>query len=454
MNEEGTGGPSAADAVDRLRAADPAAGARVDLDRLRAAVDARMAGDAPAATPTAPPALADRRARARRGWARVAAVAAGVAVVGAAGFGLGRTTGETAVPGDTAGGAEPALDGTDLRGAAVAPEIWPGPGVGGRTTFTGAGLSDAAGTAPAWAFDAAAAFTAERVAAAAAALGVTGEPRLQDGVWQVGPQDGSGPSISVHADGQAGLSYHDPAAEPVCEATGGAVECVPRDTGPAPDPQTATDEAEALLAALGLDGFEYEVPDLGHGPAVSVIAHLVRGGGRTGVAWYLTVTGAGVAWASGPLAPLTELGTYPVVSPAEAVGRLNDPRFGVLGGFSIMAAEAGGAGEAGPAREGRPVPDPAAPAAPEDPSSTALTAPDAPVAAPGGGATPPPPAVPGEPVAWPVRQVTITGARLAVAPYTTPSGTALLVPAYELTADTGESWSVLALTEEALDLTP
>ena len=67
---------------------------------------------------------------------------------------------------------------------------------------------------------------------------------------------------------------------------------------------------------------------------------------------------------------------------------------------------------------------------------------------------PAPPPRPGAPLAWPVREVTVTGARLGLTPYTDPAGTVLLVPAYELTSDGGETWSVLAVADDALDLAP
>ena len=67
-------------------------------------------------------------------------------------------------------------------------------------------------------------------------------------------------------------------------------------------------------------------------------------------------------------------------------------------------------------------------------------------------AGPPPAATPGSPVPWPVEDVAITGARLGPALYTAPSGTALVVPAYELSADDGRTWSVIAVAEESLDL--
>ncbi|WP_152230522.1 hypothetical protein [Georgenia ruanii] len=448
------------DALARIGAADPAATALTDLPRLREAVDARLAGDLPASGTlgaVVPLAAAHKR---RAGWVRVAAAVAGAAVVGAGGFLLGRS--EPAAP--PIGLPVPAIGSSSAgpaqeRGVATdATMLWPS--ATGRTVFRAEGLPTAAESAAAWAFDAPAVLSADRVGAVAAALGVTGDPQQRDGVWQVGPADGTGASLSVFPDGQAGLSYHDPAADPyLCSGTAepampvpeaepaaaapGGAEPAPADgagsssssgssgtagacsteTGPGPDAEAATGRVRDLLAAIGLDpaGFEYEVPGATE-PVTTVLAHQVVAGQRTGVQWYVGLSGAGVVSASGPLAPLVDLGDYPVVAPAAAVERLMDPRFGPLGGVSMLAA--------GGSVEPRPAPDTAVATSP---------------------GRPPAPARRGAPVAWPVREVTVTGARLGLTAYTDPDGTALLVPAYELTSDDG-TWSVLAVAEEALDL--
>jgi hypothetical protein len=53
-----------------------------------------------------------------------------------------------------------------------------------------------------------------------------------------------------------------------------------------------------------------------------------------------------------------------------------------------------------------------------------------------------------------VTEVTITGATLSLSQFWTPSGAALFLPTYELTDDAGTTWTVLAVTEDALDFTP
>ncbi|GHH76785.1 hypothetical protein [Promicromonospora soli] len=107
------------------------------------------------------------------------------------------------------------------------------------------------------------------------------------------------------------------------------------------------------------------------------------------------------------------LGAYPVVSEVEAVERLGDPRF------------------AGSVLGSRPAPQEAEQARP--------TA-EAPV--------------PGGPIAWPVADVTIVSASLTEVRYSLADDTELLVPAYHLVDDKGNSWTVMAVGEELLDFAP
>lgn len=436
------------DALARLRAADPAQGAEVDLVRLRAAVDARIAAEA-GGEGLAP--VTDIRASRSRRWLRVASAAAAAVVVGGVGFGLGNG----ALLGSSGGG-DAALDGAATSEAAsglapadaAAPEagggggldastaldermIWPG--WSERQTFTAVGLPNDAGTATMWAFDATAAWSRERVAELAAVLGVEGEPELSYGSWVVGSQDGTGSNLTVYPDGQAGLNFYDPAADPWnCEAVReGAAECP--DLGPAPTDDEARQLTRDLLAEIGLDpaAFEYEISkDEGAG-WISVAANQLLDGRRTGVAWWASFSGGGLQSLSGSLATLVDLGTYPVVGAEEAVSRITDPRFGTIGNYSILPAARGGA-----VMEGDTVVEDA-----EVSPDTTPTEPPAPLA-------------PGAAVPWPVEDVEITGAELGLAQWTTADGASLLVPAWELSAEDGRSWTVLALAADALDMTP
>lgn len=467
--------------LERLRAADPAARAGTDLARLRAAVDSRIAGggsvptDDGGATVTA---LAPARSRRSR-WLAVAAAAASAVVVAAGGFAAGRGTAEPALTAAPESGPESSADGAatepgapesgTLAGTDAA--IYPAPTIS-HMDFHAVGLSEETGTAPAWTYDPAASFSAERTAALGGHLGIPGEPELAGGAWQMGVTDGSGAYLTVSPDGTTTTSYYDPAKDPhqclrgeagaASGATGqpaapdapeggsagGAPTyewCEPTDAEPAPRGEDAFAQVRELLVAAGLDPAGFELVDSQYGdPSVTeVVAHQLVDGERTGVAWYVAVTAAGVQSFTGSLAPLTGLGDYPVISAAAAVDRLEDPRFGTFGDVHILS----------PA-EGRPL-DAAGKAAAGAAESAKSAAEDAPATSgPAGQEGPPPAATPGSPVPWPVEVVAITGAKLGPALWTAPSGTALLVPTYELSADDGRTWSVVAVAEEALDLTP
>ena len=85
------------------------------------------------------------------------------------------------------------------------------------------------------------------------------------------------------------------------------------------------------MEQVGVDpsGFAFDVPDDGGGEgALWVSAEQTVDGQATGSSWTATVSDDGIAWLDGFLAETAPLGDYPVVSPAEAVERLGDPRFG------------------------------------------------------------------------------------------------------------------------------
>lgn len=464
------------EAFARLRAADPAAGAGLDADALRAEVARRTAAEAAGAPAredgdAAVVPLAPRR---RPRWLQLAAAAAAAAVVaGAGGYALGTGGGADAVTAE----APIALSGPAAEGATTMDEAGStadlriAPWFGGRAVFSASGLADDAGSGHAWALDAASVFSAETAARAAGVLGVAGDPVLQYGAWTVGAQDGSGPSLSLQPDGTAGLSYFDPTRDPwSCTASapdrpgegataagsagavpeGAAAEVVPAPepatldpalvdpalpsvvgpscdpaAGPAPTGDAATSAARDLLGALGVDpdGFQYEVVDTGDARSSTVTAYQVLDGQQTGLTWSVTLVADGVQSLYGSLAPLVDLGEYPVVGAATAVERLNDPRFGSGSGGVMPLARAEVADETAGS------------------SSSAS-----------GDPTVPPTARPGDPIPWAVQQVTITGARLGVGQVTGADGSALLVPAYELSDADGSTWSVVAVDEGSLDL--
>ena len=177
----------------RLQAADPAVGVDPNLPALYAAVSDRT-GVAVAAPGDE---LAARRARRAPRWLQVAAVVAGVAVIGGGSYAYGLSSAPetvTAAPPislDGAGAArdEAAPEAASMAGGGVAMNDSSKlmyPWWGGRTVFTASGLSTEGGSGDAWGFDAAGAWSQEAAAAAAAALGVSGQPRLEYGAWTVG----------------------------------------------------------------------------------------------------------------------------------------------------------------------------------------------------------------------------------------------------------------------------
>ena len=469
------------DPVDRLRAADPAAGIDVDASALEAAVRARIAAtDSEATVSVLDPA---RRPRRPARWLSAAAAVVGVAVIGSGAFALGRHTGPTspaapaislAAPEAAAGEAQRgvASSGVGVAGSMAQPAPY---GFGTtRTVFSSPGLAGAAGTAQAWTYDSAAAFSRAKAAAMAQALGMSGTPELASGTWSVGATDGTGPHLQLQPDATVDVSYVDPTNNPYGCADGvvkgsasqpGAVAgatgtmptvapqvCAGTSRGPAPSGTDAIARTRALIAAGGLDpqAYEYQSNETGTATITSVTAWAVVDAQRTGQAWNVTLTDRGVQSVWGQLAPVVTLGTYPVVGPQEAVARLGDARFDAnqVGIYSAV----GGVGVALPGSVSSGLVAPAigtGSAVAPSPVTTATGD-----TGPSGTPTLPPAPAPGSRVSWPVQHVTITAARLGLAPVRQADGSVVLAPAYALSDGTGRTWSVIAVAESALDMTP
>lgn len=473
------------EAYERVRDADPAADVTPDLAAIAAKdatvrahlgesfgpvqADAPGEPDGPAgATPSGGESdgideLAVHREKKRRRVPLVGAVAAGVAGVLAFGVG-GYALGSTGSTGSSGGGASVAtadapitLQDLSAGSRGAAPEaaamgaadakMSSMPGFGGRTVFTSAGLGTEGTSAPAWAYDAAGTFSAETAAKVAAALGVAGEPRQEYGAWTVGPTDGQGPVVSLQPDGTTSVSFNDPGKDPwacafvAIPGSGAATTeekeadpqagCGQQDLGPAPSPDAAISTSKDVLGSLGLDpaGYEYATESYdADGKILAVTASQVVDDQRTGVAWNLTYSGAGLSSLYGSLAPTVSIGEYAVVSPTEAVERLGDPRFGSPG---IIAYARQGGPQGAPHAATTDV----APVEPEVP-------------------TVPPTAGEGAAVSWPVDEVTITSARLGWAVHYQADGGAVLVPSYELSDADGSTWSVVAVADDELDFSP
>ncbi|WP_028050604.1 hypothetical protein [Cellulomonas sp. URHD0024] len=470
----------------RLRAADPAGGPAPDLAPVYAAVTAATGVDVGGEVILVDQ-LSSRRARRAPRWLQAAAIVAGMAVIGGGSYAVGGARADTkavaepamslenggsgtrddaassavsGAPEAAVGSAVPPLAGRVDAGTGVATDgKLAGGGFGfGRTVFASHGLSTQAGSAPAYGFDAVSTYTQATVEHAAAALGVTGTAHQEYGQWLVGPNDGTGPSVTVSSDGS--VSYYDPTRDPwsclkaekmdalppeagggstgsggsatgtddVAPAPSSAPDICQSNTDRAPSGKAAVRQAKDTMSALGVDpaGFEFEsATDESGGQSVSVAAFQVVDGQRSGLSWNFTVVASGVQSLYGTLAPTVSLGDYDVVSPTEAVTRLGDPRFGAgYGGVMPMAADARfSTGGATPDVAPGPSDEPTVPATPEA----------------------------GSPLAWPVEHVTIVSARLGLALTTLADGASVLVPTYELADADGTTWTVVAVADTDLD---
>lgn len=180
-----------------------------------------------------------------------------------------------------------------------------------------------------------------------------------------------------------------------------ADSAVPQDAdGDSPGRESSDQDLAGAPRPMDADGTEHGADLAGAVPLQFIDAGLPTEA-RQGDAWI-------IATDDDDAEPVL-LGQYPVIPAADAVARLGDPRF---------AAHL----------RHRP--------------------------APGDGAGPPPaPSEPGAPLAWPVHEVRLVGAELTVGAYTHGDQDAWMLPTWVLTDDQGQTWSVLAVTDDALDFT-
>lgn len=454
------------DPLNRLAASDPAAGAGADEEAILAAVRERIAAGEQ---------QGQKQSR-RVPWLAVAAGVCALGLAAGSGFAVGRgsgtsvaaapaislnqsnsTAGQSTAGVAPAGGAAagvavgaPEMAGAPARAGASDSKMSSMPAFGQRAVYSaGSGIGSEAGSAHGYSYDASAVDAMAEAARLAKLLGIAGSPREVEGAMvMVGPSDGSGPTLSISPDGMRSFWSYDPRLQPVpCPdvplPADGSKSPVP---GPgctstpipaAPSKKEAIADARDLMKAAGVDqgGFEWTATEAGAG-FVYVIAAEVVDGQQTGATWGFTVTNGGkMAGVSGFLAPLVDLGTYPVVSPKDAVARLNDPAFGASYGGPIAYAAKGEAvaasGSDGSASSG---------------SGTSTSIAVAPAPTP----TIPSPMKPGAAFAWPVQKVTITQATLGLAQNYQPDGSVVLVPTYVLTGDDGGQRNVIAVADSAL----
>lgn len=419
--------------------------------------------------PSAPVPLA--AGRSRRRWLITSVAAASALVLLGGGFAAGSLVGShdqptalsapaiAPVPNGANGTTEGSRAASDATGGVGSTSG----GYGGRTVFTASGLGTEASTGQAYTLQP----TSDPVAilsALAATLGVAGDPVRQAGMTQIGDDSGQGEVVNLFADGS--FSYWDGAqswgggcvvppetsegsasgGDPV----GGAVQAAPCTTdganGTATTPISGDDaiaRVRDLLTTAGWDVSSWRLEASTNEGYVSVSGPLVIDGVESDQVFNVSFAGENITSAWFPLPAVTPFGTYPVISPTDAVARLGDPRFGVSGWGDIMPL--------------------AAVRATDDSGGMGGTVGGGGVGSAGVDETPAAPSTftPGSPIPWPVSRITITSAaRVLISvwpPETTAPRTAsqpttpILVPAYRLAADDGMTWTVIAVADSALD---
>jgi hypothetical protein len=298
-------------------------------------------------------------------------------------------------------------------------------------------------------------------------FGVAGTPQTDEwGNVTVGVTDGSGPSIWIGGDALAAWSYYnpsndpwrncvyevpvsepldpgvssdsrgggsastssdvaapEPAPSPASSGSGDSAKPSPAlcDSLPMPDRDRSERTARTLLAGVGVpaDAVAWDVS--ASSPLLSVSATQLVDGMRSALTWSVLFADGGVYSAYGSAAGLQEYPGYPVVSPREAIERTSDPRWRALSPTMVWS-------------------DPSAPIAAGAAKGADSTAPK------------PAPLKDGRPaVQVPISTVTLSGGELALAQYWQNDGTVLLLPAYNFTDEQGNTWSVIAVTEDSVD---
>jgi hypothetical protein len=216
------------------------------------------------------------------------------------------------------------------------------------------GLPALPGNTTGYVYDAANPVTAEQAAAVAAHFGVEGEPIRVDewepGGWQIGPNDGSAPSVFVSDDAQQSWSYSpawqdQPAmagcatpASPDGSPPSSTIECpMPEPPAGVPSAEAAETKARELLAALGVDASAMKFETYADEWSANVnITEFVGGdaesqgtGIPTGRYWGFGFGAEGsLQWANGLLATPEPVGPYTLVDLDTAIARLREQSIG------------------------------------------------------------------------------------------------------------------------------
>jgi hypothetical protein len=239
----------------------------------------------------------------------------------------------------------------------------------------------------------------------AVAFGLPGDVSQTSDGWIVGQPGGAAPAVTVNDDPLLAWTFSDPTA-----AEAAAV-------GVSMEPDRAREVASALLSTIGVDVTSVDWQVDRYADLTEVIAWQKLADARTQLAWRVGFGRAGsVVSASGFSAGLVEIPGYPIVGAATAVRRAALPTWSTLG----------------PQRLPVPVTDVEA-----SPTPT--------VSVPQIGKTRRPA------LQVPMQDVLVEQAELGLAQFWQPDGNLLILPAYQLTGDDGNRWSLIAVTGDDVD---
>ncbi len=314
----------------------------------------------------------------------------------------------------------------------------------------------------------------------AQALGLAGDPRPASYSSPdypsslIGPEDGSGASLTLTWAGTGDWWYNDPKAypEPVCVEVPATAEdgsdasyqdCtqpeIPASESRAPGEQEARRLAARLFAATGLDVDPAQIRVTADSWQTIATANLVVGGTKTALEWSVAWSPLGtISWAAGHSIEVVERGGFDTVSTAAAVDRLSDWRwFGAAGpdyvnNNAVMYAADGMMARGAEASDAPAPTDGMTEPAPETPTDAPSTEPsDGTTTDPGTDPLPEP-----EPLPAPTPEtvtVTLEHAESTLLLLWDADGNAWLVPGYAFENPDGGFWNaVVSLVEGVIRL--
>lgn len=304
-------------------------------------------------------------------------------------------------------------------------------GYSGRYTYTAKGLSSEAGTAHAYGFDESGVVNEATFDSVKKAFGIDAPTVKEWGSFTA--NQGNSTSLGMNGNGLGSIWFYSEQKLDKGES----------------DEAVAVERLRALMTELGLDPAKYtfeaknevyytwnaSAEDMAREPSsdataeagtehqvTNVTAHLkdLKAAQYSADTWYATLFNDQIISMNGSLAPMTDLGEYPIVSATQAVDRLSDPRFGTTN----VAWPADGPAYIDVAPNGSDQTD--GPKAGAKPSA-------------------------GMSFTWSVSDQVITKAELGLAGFSEPSGTYTMLPVWNLTSEEGLTFTVLAVADSKLE---